>query len=189
MNTQELLQLRKRHKARKPLFEREDSHKIMALRGTGWRRPNGLHSKMHHRYRGQPALIEPGWGSPRAVRGLHPLGLTPVLIANTHQLEGINAKTQGVVIAASVGTKKRLEILARTQEKKLTVLNIKNPSQYVAEQKQKREEKKQDKSTKTKSKQEKQAAKKEELSKKVETAESKDEKKKELDKMLTKKEN
>ena len=64
-----LLILRKKMKAKKPHFNREDCHKIMAL-PIGWRKPNGLHSKMRHRYRGQPAMVEPGWGSPRVVKGL-----------------------------------------------------------------------------------------------------------------------
>jgi len=125
-----LLALRKKQKGKKPHFLREDSHKIMAL-PTGWRKPNGLHSKMRHNYRGQPAMVEPGWGSPRLVRGLWSNGLAPIVVHTPAEIEKLNPKTQGAVIAADVGMKKRLAIIAKAQEKKINTLNIKKVQDYV----------------------------------------------------------
>ncbi len=171
-----LLELRKKQKSKKPHFLREDSHKIMAL-PTGWRKPNGLHSKMRHNYRGQPAMVEPGWGSPRLVRGLWSNGLAPVIVHNSAELEKLDPITKGIVIGADVGMKKRLEIIAKAQEKKITILNIKKIQEYIkAAQKQKKV------TEKTK------VLAQPTLAAKVETNELKDKQaeKEELDKLLTK---
>ncbi|MDO8660621.1 MAG: 50S ribosomal protein L32e [Candidatus Woesearchaeota archaeon] len=171
-----LLALRKKQKSKKPHFLREDSHKIMAL-PTGWRKPNGLHSKMRHNYRGQPAMVEPGWGSPRLVKGLWSNGLAPIIVHNATEIEKLNPSTQGVVIAADVGMKKRLVLIAKAQEKKISILNIKKVQEYIkAAQKQK--------SSTQKTKETAQPT----LTAKIETAEPKDKQaeKEELDKLLTK---
>ncbi len=125
-----LLELRKQRKARKPLFKREDGHKIMAIKGTGWRRPSGLHSKMRHSYRGQPSLIEPGWGSPVAIRGTHASGLIPIVVGNESALSSLLPKKHGVVLYSRLGMKNRLLLLDSCAKKGLRVLNIANPENY-----------------------------------------------------------
>lgn len=174
-----LLAFRKAKKQKKPHFLREDSHKIMAL-PISWRKPNGLHSKMRHNYRGQPAMVEPGWGSPRAVRGLWLNGLVPVIVHTVAAIESLKSNTQGAVISASVGMKKRLEIIAKAQEKKISILNIKNVEEYVIN---KIQEKKMRKTLEQKNQKQQPS-----LSAKIESSEPKDKKeeKQELDKLLTK---
>ncbi|AEA46979.1 50S ribosomal protein L32e [Archaeoglobus veneficus] len=121
-----LLRLRRRLKARKPEFRRYESHKKLRLRDKGWRRPRGRHSKLRQRYGGKWSgriLVNIGFGSPKAVRGLHPSGKEDVLVYNPQQLEGIDPTRQAVRIAASVGMKKRLMIEEKAKEMGIVILN------------------------------------------------------------------
>ncbi len=80
-----LLRVRRRQKAKKPEFRHYQAHKKLRLRDKGWRRPKGLHSKLRERYGGKWSgriLVNVGFGSPRAVRGLHPSGYEDVLVFN-----------------------------------------------------------------------------------------------------------
>ncbi|MEM2597607.1 MAG: eL32 family ribosomal protein, partial [Thermofilum sp.] len=55
--------------------------------------------------------------------GLHPSGFEEVLVHNVKDLERIDPKRQAVRIAATVGRRKRAEILKRAEELGITVLN------------------------------------------------------------------
>jgi len=121
-----LLKLRRRLKARRPEFKRYESHKKLRLRDKGWRRPRGRHSKLRQRYGGKwsgKVLVTVGFGSPKAVRGLHPSGKEEVLIYTPKQLEGIDPEKQAARIASCVGMKKRLVIEERAEEMGIVVLN------------------------------------------------------------------
>lgn len=117
-----LLNVRKKQKAKKPVFRQTDSHKKKKLEDK-WRRPRGLHNKMRIGIKGKSALVKAGYGSPARVRGLHPSGFEEVLVSNINQLEHINAKTQAVRISGSVGRKKRQLIQNKAVELGLKVLN------------------------------------------------------------------
>lgn len=115
-----MLRVRARQKSKKPEFNRHDSHKKKRL-GTGWRRPRGLHNKLRQQVSAKGSLVKPGFGSPRAVRGLHPCGLREVLVGCIKDLE--NAQGCAVRIASTVGMRKRMEIEAKAREMNLKVLN------------------------------------------------------------------
>ncbi len=121
-----LLRLRRRLKSRKPEFRRYESHKKLRLRDKGWRRPRGRHNKLRQMHGGKwsgRALVRVGYGSPAAVRGLHPCGKEEVLVYNPSQLDSVNPETQVVRIASSVGMKKRLAIEDKAKELGIKVLN------------------------------------------------------------------
>jgi large subunit ribosomal protein L32e len=118
---QRLLKVRARQKAKKPEFNRHDSHKKKKL-STSWRKPRGLHNKLRQQVAAKGRLVRPGFGSPKAVREYHPCGLREVLVNNVKELEG--AQGCAVRIASSVGMKKRLEIQNKASEIGLKVLNI-----------------------------------------------------------------
>ena len=117
-----LINVRARQKAKKPEFNRHDSHKKKRL-STSWRKPRGLHNKLRRQVSAKGKLVRPGFGSPKAVRGFHPSGFKEVLVNNVAEL----AKAEGcaVRIASAVGQKKRLEIQAKAAEMNLKVLNPK----------------------------------------------------------------
>lgn len=93
-----------------------------------WRRPRGLQSKQRLQKKAKGAHPTPGFGSPVAVRGLHPSGYEDILVHNVPELEGLDAATQAVRIAGPVGMKKREQMQLRAAELGLRVLNPKDAS-------------------------------------------------------------
>ena len=121
-----LLKVRMRQKSRKPEFRHYQAHKHLKLRDKGWRRPKGLHNKLRERVGGKWSgriLVSVGFGSPRAVRGLHPSGYEEVLVHNLKDLEGIDPKRQAIRISSRVGMKKRIKIEERARELGIKILN------------------------------------------------------------------
>lgn len=68
-------------------------------------------------------MVETGYGSPKKVKGLLPNGKKPVIVHNVKDLEKINKDTEVVVIASSVGRKKRNEIVSKCRELGIDVWN------------------------------------------------------------------
>jgi len=130
-NIKRALELRKKMKKSLPDFiVKEAKHQGMGLEKR-WRYPHGRHSGVRQRHKGKQALPSPGYGSPALVRGLHHSGLEMVVICNVPQLLKLDPLRQGAIISGGVGQKKKLEILHQAQEKKIRVLNVKNPAQLV----------------------------------------------------------
>lgn len=194
MEKHQLLKLRKQLKAKKPAFIRQDAHKKPEIKKS-WRRPKGLHSKMRLHLRGYRESPSPGYGSPKQVKYLHPTGLRSVLINSLKELATIDPSYQGIIIAKSVGLKKKIDLAKKLKEKGITVLNIKDIDKFLKQAEQalkKRKEKKGKKEEeKTKKKEEIEKKAKEKKEKKLATKLSEEEKreaeKKEKDKVLMKK--
>lgn len=91
-----------------------------------WRRPRGIHSAVRQRHAGRPALPHPGYGRPAAVRGLHRSGVKPVLVSRVEELLALNPKSEGAIISATLGTKKKVELLVKALDKKIMILNVKD---------------------------------------------------------------
>jgi len=186
MDIKNLLDIRKKSKAKKPDFVRQDIHKSSGLKRK-WRRPKGLHSKLRLKIRGKGKPISQGYRSPKKVRGLHKSGLQLKIISSTEDVGSLDSKKHGLVISSSLGKKKRIVILKKAKDAGFNVLNIKEIDNYIkkvddwmdAKKKLKKEEKKD-----IKSKDEK----KEKLSDKVSEEEKKDTEKKEKDRLLSKRE-
>lgn len=117
-----LLRVRKAKEAR---FKREGVDKKVTIKDS-WRRPRGLHSKQRKLRKAKGAHPDPGYGSPLAVRGMHPCGLREVRVCNLNDMEGLDASTQAIRIGATVGRKKREIIQNKAAEAKIRVLNWKD---------------------------------------------------------------
>lgn len=181
---EDLLKSRKLIKKKKTDFIRQDFHKKIRLKAK-WRKPRGLHSKMRLRKRGHRKKVEVGYKSPKEVRGLHSSGLKIKLVNSLKDIKDINKDKEGVIITKGVGLKKKIELIKKIIENRVTILNIKDPKAYLKDieerlkkKKEEREKRKRVKEKKVKEKKEK----KEELAEKIE----KEEEKKEKDKLLTK---
>ncbi len=203
MVNQRLLQQRNNSKRRKPPFVQRESNFTAGVKAR-WRYPQGRHSAIRQVHRGRQPMPTPGYGSPKAVKGLHPSGLEIVLIHTIPELEKINAAVQGVVIANSVGMKKRLSLLQLAQAKKITVFNRRHLVEEISvieknlkdrhEVKKLRQQRKEKKESEKKKKAEEKKKQEQEVSvpeKKEETVEdkvAKDEKQiKEMEKVVIKK--
>jgi large subunit ribosomal protein L32e len=88
------------------VFKRDGYGKKRQL-SDSWRKPRGQHNKQREQKKAKGALPKPGFGSPIAVRGMHPSGFFEVLISSVKELEGIDPKTHAVRIGATVGGRTR----------------------------------------------------------------------------------
>ncbi len=191
------LELRRAMKKKKPDFVREDSHKRKKL-GIEWRKPKGVHSKMRHGFGGRSKCVSSGYRSPVSVRGLDRSGLKIIFVSNLNDLDNIDKKKEGIIISASVGKKKRLDLLKKALENSIKVLNFKDANSIaikIEEDFKKRvektkslKEKKKEKEKELKKKANEKDEKKEGLAEKIENEEEKvAREKQEKDKLLTKK--
>ncbi len=187
MTDQKLLDFKKRKKAKNPKFLRQDSYKKKRLSKV-WRKPRGWDSKQRKRMQRQ-AIVEPGYGSPRVLRGIHKSGLSIVVVKNIKDIKNINPKENGAIISGKMGLKKKLILIEELIKNKVTILNIKNPEEYMQEKKKLRETRKgKQEGKKEKIEQKKQSEKKDEsIEDKLSEEEKKKLEKKEIDKLLTKK--
>jgi large subunit ribosomal protein L32e len=97
-------------------FKRDGYGKKKQL-SDSWRKPRGQHNKQREQKKAKGALPKPGFGSPIAVRGMHPSGYFEVLISSVKELEGIDPKTHAIRIGATVGERTRVGL----QEKAIAV--------------------------------------------------------------------
>ncbi len=117
-----LFNVRKVQKGKKPQFKRTCSHKFKRL-DSNWRRPRGLQGKQRRKYVSKGAHAQVGYGSPNAVKGLHPSGYSDVLISSIADLELVDPSFEAIRIAGTIGAQKKAIILAKAEELGIKVLN------------------------------------------------------------------
>ncbi len=145
MISQKLLEIRKSMKARKPNFRIQNSNDPKKRFSGRWKRPKGLQSKIRERRKGNPRYIEPGYGSPAAVRGAAAEGLFPVVVSNVGDLSKVG-DSHGVVISSTVGLRKKIEIVKAAVERNLKLLNVnpvelaKSAADFIGTRKKRRQE-------------------------------------------------
>jgi large subunit ribosomal protein L32e len=111
-----------KHRQGKPQFNRQDYHKKKRT-PTSWRKPRGNLSKQRQGIKGKGDMVEAGYRSPTAARGLHPSGFEEVRVHNTDDLEGVDPDTEAVRIASGVGARKREHIEDVCEDREIRVLN------------------------------------------------------------------
>lgn len=168
---EKLLAVRKKLKDKKPNFLRQDGCKVKRLQKK-WRQPKGMHSKLRKKRKSRMVHPSTGWSSPKAVRGMHRLGLKERYVLSVKDMEGMDKKTEGLLVGR-VGIKNKVEILKKALELKVTVLNIKDPQAFISKIEDKLKKNKEEK----KSKEDKKKKSKEESLKKAEEKKKKEEKK------------
>jgi large subunit ribosomal protein L32e len=117
-----LFNVRKVQKGKKPQFKRAACHKFKRL-DSNWRRPRGLQGKQRRKYVSKGAHAQVGYGSPTAVKGLHPSGYSDVLISSVAELELVDPSYEAIRIAATVGARKKAIIISKAEELGIKVLN------------------------------------------------------------------
>jgi large subunit ribosomal protein L32e len=103
-------------------FKRDGFGKKKQL-SDSWRKPRGQHNKQREQKKAKGALPKPGFGSPLAVRGMHPSGFFEVLAFTLKDLEGLDPAMQAVRISATVGTRKRITLQETAISSGFKVLN------------------------------------------------------------------
>jgi len=117
-----LLKLRKLMKSKRPRFYRHLWWKFSKF-DLKWRKPKGNDNKMRLQLKGYPPIVKVGYKGPRKVRGLHPTGMSIVMVSNPSDLDNVDKEKQIVYISASVGKRKRLQILERAKKLGIKVAN------------------------------------------------------------------
>ncbi len=120
----QLMALRERLKRRKPRFRRHLYHRFIKFQNQdSWRKPKGNDNKMRLKLKGYPPIVQVGYRNPRIIRGLHPSGLEPVVVDNKNLLEKLDPAKHIVIIASTVGLRKRKELVKLAKEKGLNIAN------------------------------------------------------------------
>ena len=135
-------------------FLREDTNKQKNLK-LKWRKPTGRHSKLRQNQAGHWKMPSPGFKRPIVDRYKHPSGLYIEVVSNIGQLS--NLKGKGALISSTLGLKKKMLLLEKAKELKITILNVKNVEDFIktsSESLQKRKEEKKKKQTYKKKSQE-----------------------------------
>jgi len=104
------------------VFKRDGFGKKRQL-SDSWRKPRGQHNKQREQKKAKGALPKPGFGSPVAVRGMHPSGFFEILISSAKELEGFDPKTHAVRIRATVGERTRTGLQEKARAEGFKVLN------------------------------------------------------------------
>lgn len=189
MNLKDLLDLKKKMNAKRPVFKRQELGQRREIK-SNWRRPRGLHSKMRHGFQGHNACVEIGYRSPSLLRGCTEDGFKINVISNVNDAEQVDVKNSVVVLAKGLGDKKKVLVVKKLLEKKAKILNLADPEQWLknVENELNTRKNKKKEIKKNEKKEEKQVEKKSEKTELKNEEKNEEEKKKEFDKLLTKRE-
>ncbi|MHB8586026.1 MAG: 50S ribosomal protein L32e [Thermoplasmatota archaeon] len=124
-----LLAIRAAKNAKQPYFGRYPSWHSRRLERSGWRAPKGPTTPQRKDYDERPPRVKIGYKKPVATRGLHSSGFEEVLVHNTADIAKLNPERQAARIAGGVGMRKRKDIVAAAEAKKIRILNPKGASQ------------------------------------------------------------
>lgn len=117
-----LLKIKNERARRRVEFHRQEWFRYKKL-GDSWRKPRGKHSKMREHLKKKPPVVDSGYRSPKAVRGLHPSGFREVLVSNLKELESLDPKIQAARLSSTLGGRKKEELLERAGELGVRVIN------------------------------------------------------------------
>lgn len=90
-----------------------------------WRRPRGRDNKMREKRRGYPSIVSIGYRKKSAERK------SIIVIKNAKDLEKYSKKSY--LVLGNVGKKKKIEILKKAQEMKISIQNI-NARKFLEKQ-------------------------------------------------------
>lgn len=180
-----LLELRKRMNKKRPSFTIKDSALNKRVDGSRWRKPKGLHNKTRRQFAGKPSVVKVGYRNPAAIRGLDAKGLNPVLVHTPTALAALDPKKHSVIIA-SVGNKKKAALIDLCAEKKLTIINMRDPKETRAAIQETLETRKKKRAERTKKITEQKTKKQEQKEEKTAPEDTKKQEQKEMEKLVTK---
>jgi len=119
---QRVLRIARRKKKYMPKFRHEQTHRWIRV-SDNWRKPRGIDSATREKRKGRITMVSSGYRTPKTVRNLHPSLYVEIRVHNPSEVENLDPDVHAVRIGATVGGRKRLEILAAADAKLLRVLN------------------------------------------------------------------
>ena len=124
--------LRERRKLQRRLFKRRDKPEFRRYlswrfwkfeRREYWRKPKGNDNKMRLQLKGYPPIVKVGYGTDAELRGLHPSGYEPVRVSNVKELDNLDPSRHIIIIASTVGLRKRLQLVEAARAKGFRIAN------------------------------------------------------------------
>jgi large subunit ribosomal protein L32e len=117
-----LMRIAQAKKRRKPQFRHDQAHRWIRV-SDSWRKVRGIDSKTREKKRGYIKMASAGYRTPKAVRGIHPSAYIEVRVERPLDLEGLDPQVHAIRIGATVGLRKRQEILKKADAMTIRVLN------------------------------------------------------------------
>ena len=99
-------------------FRRYNSYKLKRL-ANPWRKPRGLHNKLRLGFSGYGKAVKVGHGTPSKE-------LNIVVVKNQNDLDMAKEKNAQIIFSSKLGLRKKVEMMKKVQELKLTVINVKD---------------------------------------------------------------
>ena len=120
VETQKTLKEKKKLPTFRGRFGKKNIRRKSKAKWQKWRKPRSidLDRGLQHGYR--PKI---GYRSKTELRDIHPSGYVEVMVRNINELETVEVKTQAIRISATVGKRKRNDIITQANKKGIWVLN------------------------------------------------------------------
>ncbi len=118
-----LLKIRKKSKKHNPSFRRVESWRKVKVKDS-WRKPRGIDNKSRRHKKSGIKSPNPGYRSPKDVRGTHPSGLEDVLIMHKNDLVSLKPTKHGVRISTKLGGRKKIELIEHALDLGFKVFNL-----------------------------------------------------------------
>jgi large subunit ribosomal protein L32e len=117
-----LMNIKENRRRKRPTFIQFEAWRYKKLKNK-WKKPRGIDNKMRQNRKGWPKSVNVGWGSPKAVRHLHPSGKEEIMVYNSGDLTIIDPETQVGRIGGTIGVRKRLQIIEEAERLGVKLLN------------------------------------------------------------------
>ncbi len=111
---------KKHHPVFRGRFGKKQFRRKSIKKWDKWRKPHGIDIDRGLNHGHRPKT---GYSGPANIRGMHPSGYEDVMVYNVNDLEKVNPKSQAGRISATVGKRKRNDIIAKANEKGIWILN------------------------------------------------------------------
>ncbi len=134
----------KRQARNKPGFTRQQSS-YRKFRDAKWRYPRGKSSKVRLKISGHKIAPSIGYGSSNDERYLNRYGLQEVLVRTEKDLVHLHATKHAVILAGSLGLKKKLILLEKIKASNLHVMNVHDGNEFIKSMHEMLEKKKEEK--------------------------------------------
>lgn len=118
-------------------FKKQEYHRYKRVGKTDvWRKPRGRHSKMREHRKGNPPVVDAGYGKDASERFLHPSGLIDVLVRTEKELVLLKGKKDsGARLYSKLSAKSKLALTGKAKELGITVFNPAREKKKKAEPK------------------------------------------------------
>lgn len=114
------LKLKKKHPVFRGRFGKKNIRRKSIAKWDKWRLPQGIDLDKGREHGRQPRI---GYRSQKEIRGVHPSGYKEFLVCNFNDLKNIDVNTQAIRFSATIGKRKKNELVKKANEMGAWILN------------------------------------------------------------------